>query len=432
MLLSSDINAALFFAKRSLAFPVNLALPIFLYRLAEVNQGAADNLYREALLTHRQKFMNEFLYLSAYPFGNSRDAGDMPSFAHYRVGPSFVPNNSLQRLFAQTLLGRVQQTIGGSTVISPDQFADISQMWLALTRLEGQIQRRLPDLFAAAQEGRAQLFILLSQDVQRKVQENINEQTPVPKASFDEQVEMAQKEPDTEQRDRILVFAIIGASEKESLEQVLTASDKISDSKLREQLLDWLYFSRTQMAIKDKRIDDARNLVTKVQELDQRAYLSSEIAREWLTNGVDQIQAREILDEVVTVALKAPKTIVTARTLLAVGYLYIKIDLNRAKSVFADAVRSINRIESPDFSSQVIIRRIAGKDFGTYAVFQTPGFDPENGFRELAKLDLDDALSQAVQLNDKSLRALTTLAVYEVCLQRSQPQRKSPARRAKG
>lgn len=61
-------------------------------------------------------------------------------------------------------------------------------------------------------------------------------------------------------------------------------------------------------------------------------------------------------------------------------------------------------------------RRIEGKKFGSYAMFQTPGFTPENAFREIGKSDFDGALYQASQFADKPLRALVTLALIEPCV----------------
>lgn len=65
--------------------------------------------------------------------------------------------------------------------------------------------------------------------------------------------------------------------------------------------------------------------------------------------------------------------------------------------------------------SRVVLMKIEGKTFGSFAAVSTPGFSPENAFREMGKLDFDGSLVQATQFTDKSLRALTTLAVIEPC-----------------
>jgi tetratricopeptide (TPR) repeat protein len=236
---------------------------------------------------------------------------------------------------------------------------------------------------------------------------------------LNEQLEAAEKVPDVNRRDELVVAAILNAGAAESLDHLLYAADKIADANLRAQLLDWVYFNRAQEAIKGKRLDEAMRSASKVKEMDQRAYLYSEIAREAFQKIENQQQARDLLEDIITTASKGPNTIVTARALLAATYLYLKIDPARAISVLAEAVKAINRIESPDFSRQFVMRRIEGKTFARYASFRTPGFDPENAFREMAKINFDDALSQVSAFTDKGLRSLTTLVLAESCLQRA-------------
>lgn len=420
-LLPSNVNAATQFARRSLSFPASLGLPIFLYKLAELDQPAADRLYREAVAVYRNEPMNQFLYLSAYPFGNDREAGDMPSYTIYRVPLGFVRRNSLQRLFLEVLLLRSQQTLANNHL--PPQASDTRQIWLALTRLEPQIQQFLPDLTIATQQARETVFTQLSSNSQQRITQRIASENQ-PKKSFDEQVEAAEKQANDHERDRLVVFAVLGASETEPLDRVLAVAEKIGDSTARRQLLDWIYFSRSRSAIKDKQLVEARRRASKVEELDQRAYLYSQIAEESLKTIDDQAQARELLEEVIAAAAQAPNTIVTARTLLAAAFLYTKIDMNRAVSVIGDAIKSINRLTAPDFSSPLVTRKIEGKEFGAYATFQTPGFDPENALRELAKIDFDTAFYQVSSFEDKYLRALTTLMLAEQCLDPPRPQRK--------
>ena len=89
--------------------------------------------------------------------------------------------------------------------------------------------------------------------------------------------------------------------------------------------------------------------------------------------------------------------------------------MNRGIEELGNAVKTINALESPDFSQQFVMMKIEGKTFGSFASFSTPGFNPENAFREMGKLDFDGSLIQATTFTDKSLRALTTLAVIEPC-----------------
>jgi hypothetical protein len=415
-LLTSDQAAALNFAARSLRYPATLDLPLFLYRLAPINRAAADQFYQQALETYANAPMERLLYLSSYPFANDREVGDMPEYTVYRVPEGFTPNPTLQRLFVGNLLRRVEQFIENPSELATERrLSEPGQMWLALTRLEKQIQQSLPDLAPAAEQAKSNIYVRLNQNDQRDVGQTVKSDNE-PKTTFDEKVEAAEKNPNVDNRDRLLTSAIIGDSARESLDHILTVVDKISDSAVRTQLLNWFYFSRTEVAIKDKKLDEARKFASKVDELDQRAYLYLRIAEESLKQDIDQTQAREMLDEVVVASAKAPATMVTARALLGVAYLYSKFDMNRAMVVLGDSVKLINRLEAPDFSRTYVTRKIEGKSFGSYTSFQTPGFNPESALRELGKLDFDAALNQSSNFADKSLRAMTTLALAEQCL----------------
>jgi len=415
----SDQSAALAYAHSSLRYPATFYLPLFMFKLAESNQAAANDFYRHAHDAYANAPIDRFLYLSSYPFGNNQEAGEMPGYTIYRVPAGFIPSPPLQRLFVQTLLRRVREYLERPLESPPAQSGRVpepAQMWLALTRLGKQIEESLPELASSLEPTKADLFARLSQSSQGQMGHIINRDNPI-KPSFDEQVQSATKNPNVDRRDQALVSAItVAAAADENLEKILRIADQISDAGTRRQLLNWLYFTHTQAAIKAKQLDEARKMALNVDEFDQRSYLYSQIAEESLKDTVDQTQARELLEEVVNAAARAPATVVTARSLLAVAYLYTKVDALRAMVVLGEAVKTINRLERPDFSTQFVMRRIEGKTFGSYASFQTPGFRPENVFRELGKLDFEGTLYQASQFSNKSLRALTILALVEPCL----------------
>ena len=415
-LIASDHNAALSFARASLRYPATLQLTGFIYNLAKENRAAADQFYQEALAAYGRTPMDQFLYLSAYPFGNQRDAGEMPGYTVYRIPEGFVPNVELQRRFVQTLLARAQVVAEAPAQANSRGLSDQGQIWIALSRLEKQIQTNLPDLFDSAVQTRDRLYALLNPQMQTQVTGTIGRDN-APKKSFDEQVEAAEKLADVDQRDQAFTFAVLGAGKTASVEQVVSVIEKISDPKVRDAVFNWFYFFRTQAAIEDKQLDEARKLASKVVELDQRAYLFSRIAEKSLEVSQDQTQAREMLNEISEAAAKAPKTIVSARTVLALAHLYAKFDVNRGIEELGNSVRMINALESPDFANQFTMVKIEGKTFASFGSYSTPGFNPENAFREMGKIDFDGSLTHATAFSDKSLRALTTLAVIEPCLE---------------
>jgi hypothetical protein len=318
-------------------------------------------------------------------------------------------------MFTQKLLFRIQASLEAPVDNSENyRLSDLGQMWLALSRLEAQIAAHLPDLADASVQAKAKIFSLLNPASQRRLSGTIDRENR-PKKTFDELVEAAEKLTDVGIRDRDLTMAITGSSKDETIERVMGVIDKISDGSVRDSLTNWFYFFRSQALTRDKKFAEARQLAARVVELDQRAYLFSQIAEASLKENEDQTQAREVLNEIAEAAAKAPKTIVTARALLALAYLYAKIDANRGIEELANAVRVINSIENPDFSMQFVMMKIEGKTFGSYAAFSTPGFNPEKAFSDIGKLDFDGTLSQAATLTDKGLRSLTTMAVVEPC-----------------
>jgi hypothetical protein len=423
-LIGSNQSAAISFANQSLRFPATLYLPMFLYKLSEVNLAAANQFYLTALAAYAKAPIERLLYLSSYPFGNNREVGEMPGYTVYKLPAGFTPNPDLQRIFVQTLLGRAQLEVARPSGSVPGSgLTDAEQLWLALTRLETQIGRSLPDLAPAVEQAKGELGAQLPETSVRQIDSILKRQNR-PQGNFAEQVEAAEKNPNADRRDEALVFAVTAAPVSEDLELVLSVVNKISDTAARAQLLNWLYFSRTQHAIKQKQLAQARTFARRVEEIDQRGYLYFQIAEESLKESADQTDAREMLEEVVEAAAKAPATMISARTQLGVAHLYTKIDPARAIAVLGDAVRTINRLESPDFSRQFVERKIQGKTFGFYTSFQTPGFNPETAMREISKSDFDGTLYQANNFASKPLRSLTTLAVIEPCLEISKPRPK--------
>jgi tetratricopeptide (TPR) repeat protein len=388
---------------------------MFCYKLARVNRQAADQFYSEAAAAYSRAPMDQFLYLSAYPFGSTRDAGEMPNNTTYAVPEDYTPNVTLERAFMKLLLSRAERALGMPVdEVASYRYPDHAQMWFALTRLESPVQTSLPDLAEATTRTKDKLFTMLNPAMQQNVDGEIVTQN-APRKSFDGQVEWAEKAKNPAHRDQLLTSAVTASSKDQPVDKVLSVIDKISDPAVREPLVNWFYYFRAQALISSKDFTEARKAAARVAELDQRAYLYTRIAEETLKTDENQTVARELLDEVAQAISKAPKTIVSARALLALAYLYAKVEMNRGIEELGNAVKTINALEAPDFSRQFVLMKIEGKTFASYFSFSTPGFNPENAFREMGKLDFDGSLQQATMFSDKTLRSLTTLAVIEPC-----------------
>ena len=444
-LIDTDINAAFDLARASLNYPASSWLIRFLYSLAKVNQQAADQFYAQALGVYGDRPMREFLYLQAYAFA-LRETLNTPIFSYYEVPANFASNQSLQRRFVQVLLRRALQALEtpldqGDTYRTPHGalMPGVVHLLEGLIQLEPLVRTALPDLLAPLTQAREKILVSLPVETQKLLLQPGREIHTTPDQTFDEQVDLAQKVSDVNERDDLIANAVLSAaSETESLASVIQAIDKISNSNLRGLLLEWLYFRRATTAIKEKQFENAAELTAKIEGQEQRAYLHTEIAKGLLKRNETQTHGREVLDEAISEAKKAGVTLFAARTLLTASNLYATIDLNRSISVLADAINCINRIEAPDFLSddqtleKAPERRVRGGQYGgEYSLrFYMPGLDPESTFREMAKIDFDTALAQSSALTDKFQRAMSTLALADVCLVQSPPKEK-PKKSAK-
>lgn len=434
-LLAIDVNAALELARTSLNYPASSLLTYFLYKVAALNQPAADQLYAHALAAYADKPMREFLYLPAYPFA-WRETVDTPVFSfHENIPAKFVANKPLQRQLVQTVLSRAQEALEVPLALD-DGYVDPSGTWIpntvhllqTLIRLEPQVSESLPDLLPALREAREKILVSVSVENQKLLLQPGQEVSLKPDQTFAEQVELGQKLSDVYQRDEAIASAVLGVRSEE-LTNVIEAIEKVSDSDLRGNLFEWFYFMRATDLARAKQFDEAERLASKVEGLEQRAFLHAEIAKELLSKN--DVRAREVLEVAISEAKKAGANIFAARTLLTAASLYARIDLSRAIAVLTDAVNCINRIEAPDFVSddnaveKTPVRRGRGGQYqGEYMFrFYMPGLDPESAFRELGKIDFDTAMAQSSALKDKFQRALTSLALAEVCLQQ-QPRRR--------
>lgn len=424
-LLSTDFNAALDLARNSLNYPATGEIARFLYKVSETNQQAADQFYAQALTVYGDRPMREFLYLQAYPFA-FRESGDMPFFVSYVVPANFAINGSLQRQFVETLLRRAQQALE-TPLDEGDNFNGLpgtAHILQVLVRIEPELRERLPNLVPPVVQAREKLLVSLSGETQNIFQApGRTEVSEPPRQTFSELIETAEKTPDVNTRDDLIASAVLSNSSGGSLADVVNAVEKISESNIRTPLLEWLYFQRTKEAINARRFDEAERLLGKVEGREQRSFLQVEIAKGLLNKIETQTRAREILEEGIAEANKASMTTFAARTLFTASNLFSKMDVSRSISVLGDAVDRLNHLEASDFSAanQSLVKFAKRKSNPGRFVFRfyMPGLDPERAFSEMGKIDFDGALSQANALTDKFHRAMTTLALADLCLQRT-------------
>ncbi len=417
--------AAMDFARKSFRYPASWnGITRFLYELAAADQQTADQFYLEALEFYAARPVNELLYLSGYPFGLNRFFGPEASSAYYPAPQGFVPSAALQQRLIEVLLRRARAAMqspapaGGGAEGLPES----AQLYVALDSLGPVLTQ--PALAERVAQVKVTLGAALPAELRERMTSLGREQREVDEPSFTDLAGQVERETVSWKKDYLLVQAVMAGVASQSLERLEGLAGKVEDENVRRQLLNWLYFRSAQKAAAGGQLEDAARLARKVEEVDQRAYLFFEVAYAAEKKFGDQARFREALDEAAKVALAAPNTDRRARALLGVAHLYSKLDQFRAVEVMGEAVKTINRLERPDFMPTVF-QEIKGEQFGFYLAYPLAGFDTENSFRDLAAADFQGALALARTLEDKGLRAGVMMAIAARCLEK--PARKKGA-----
>jgi len=414
-LLKNDAKTAVTFARASLRHPASVALARFLFQLWAVDRRATDQFYQEALSAYANAPVNELLYLSAYAFGMSRVVGPEMQSTFFTVPPNFSSDTAAQSAFMEVLLRRAQETAGKSEqpVSGPAAQPEIVQIYVALTGLRGITDPVYADRVIRLQ---ATLEPVMSAHARREASDISGWHQDLD-LSLEGLAGRIENEKVPEKRDRLIARAVLGSKSIEEFERVETFVEKVSDSKFRDELFDWLYFKRTQKLISDGRFDEAAQLILKVSQVDHRAFLAFSLASESTKKIKDKVLAIQVLEDVVKTALKAPNTIEKARTLLGLTSSYAKFDRSRAFEILGEAINVINKIEEPDLTSTAIFRRIGTDRFTIHAAYEMRSSSLDTVFRELAPDDFVKSLWLANQLPDKPLRATSTFAISGRCLE---------------
>lgn len=424
-MLKTDPAASVALARTTFRQPASFFLVIYLYSLAATDRAAADSLFSIAVNAYRDGTASDLAYLAVYAFALNREPGSVPLAYGYLVPKNFVPDVNLSDHFLQALFRQVEMKFKTPEVATAEDsrtMTEQGQLLTMLVMLEPVVAHVRPEvlqrLFAlkgmataaatAQSRGRAESF----ERFRREHEEESD-------TAFGRTVEQVERERDPAKRDYYIANLIMSSHSSEDLARAETFLDRVSDTPLREKLTSYLYFIWTQRALKDGQLDDAARLSKKVSELDYRALLSFEIAGAALKKMNDRARAAELLDAVASDAEKAPDTPAKARVLLGVAHLYADFDSTRAAQVLRAAVKVINLLPDPDFSSKTIGRELGNSVFKVYAMYNVPGMRLENAFRELGALDFESALSAANDLSDKYQRSLAVLSLASKCLEDS-------------
>ncbi|MGH9821954.1 MAG: hypothetical protein ACREDR_01645 [Blastocatellia bacterium] len=427
-LLPDGEQSALALARASLRYNLSAPFVDFLYRLAGIDQPAADELYREAFAAYASNGLAGLFYLSAYPFGSRGVLPPVTYQAEFTVPSGFVPSAQLQRLYLTTLLSvaRTSASVASTHEVYPFGIPECGLLYLALQRLEGQVRMYQPGMMETYSLVEQQLWSAVPAGEQQKVAslrpaaDWLNDRQSV----FEEAVSRTEGESDSDWRDESLFNDVVGAPGAVPIEKLEQLTSQISDAAVREQVRSWLYFTLARRMLKSADFTKAREQADRVEMLDRRACLYLEIANEKLKSETDKGRAKELLEDTVALALRGPDTMQEVLALTGVTRLYAKLDSIRATEIFGEVISSLNKVQDSDLGPAWIKDPVHARYLSGDLTFRFEPVNLEGAVDSVLAIDFEQGLLMCGTLSDKYLRAVATVAAGTYCLKASakQPQ----------
>lgn len=418
--------------RRVMRYPLDYHWYFAVFAAAKEDPRFADALYQELLRNYAGETPRRLLFLSAYPFVNQRIFGiDKYQFG-YSVPDNIAPNTNLQRQFIENFFRRIAVFADTPDDINraPDQYRQPEAVYMvtALQDIEPVVTQRFPDMLQRLSIAKAQANSLMNEENRKKLTDREKQNEDLGLGFEGRLKRLKEAEEKGELTDAMIINLVTwGSKTEEQFELVEPWIDKIKDEKGRRESRNYFYFQRSKLAIKENRMDDAREFARKVPEIEHRAILFFEIATEQLKNVNEASRVFDTLNEVSKLARQAENSVAKAQVLLGLATMYEKVNHTAALGELEEAIRIINVLENPDIFSTSVYRQVIVKDFAFYAVFSTPGYNMEKTFEDISKNDFELSLSHAKSLNDKYFRTLAVLALAKNCVE-MKPEKK-PARR---
>ena len=415
-------NLSLTLARRAMRYPLGNAWYFTLYQMAGNNQPLADQIYNELLINYANAEVFRLLYLSAYPFGQERIFGVEKYSLGTSVPANFSPNQNLKRQFFLTLFRRVMKLTPESITKSLQTSTPESAIAaIALNEFELIITQQFPDLLQPYSQARIHAnSVTAANDLESAKKRD--EQGKGFYKSFDERIkEVEQANAEGKLTDSLIFQLVQAAKTEDDYQKAESWLDKMIEESGREAVADYFYFQRSKLATKEKRFEDGRKFALKVDRIEHRAVLFFDIAEAKMKEPMTKSESLHTLLEVSQTALKAPDTVEKAQVLLGLAFMFEKVDYYNALGSLADAVKTANKLESPNLTTNFISRQILLKNFSFYTGYSVPGFDVSETFYELSKKDFQSALNYTTSFSDKYLRTLAVLATVKDCEKNDKP-----------
>lgn len=425
-MLDSDQAGAMAYLRRAMQYPLDQSW-IYALHTGFEKKGAAfsDPLYLELLNNYANADPSRLMALSLYPFAAQRMIGLGKSNLSTSIPPGLTPNPGLQKQFLTIFIRRVISLSPEIAVkTSIENIPEAAYAYSGLNEIEPLIAAQFPELAEIFNQARANAISLMTDSSRDAVasSDRRNKETMRP---FDEKIAaLEEAEEKGKLTDYMIAGLIMGLRDDSQFEALEPWLDKIAEEIPRDQSKAYFYFTRSKLATKESRFEDARKYADRIEKIEHRAVLYFDIAQARMKDPSTKLDSLDSLNEVYKMALKAPDTVEKAQVFLGLAFVYEGIDHANALDSVANAARVAGKLTGPNLFTSNVTQQIIGKGYAMFASYNVPGFDVNRTFYELSKKDFQGALTQAEGFTDKHLRTLAVLAVVRDCEKDLKPQPK--------
>lgn len=422
----SNKALSLYLFRRVMRYPLFNGWYYALFSAAEADQRFGDQIYREALTAFRNEKPSRLLYLSAYPFGRSRIIGFEKYSMGMQIPNGLSPDPALGRYYLSVFFDRVNAFAADSNetsvVVAMNTYPPPEAVYMssALSEMEQIIIERYSDLLQRFSVARAHANAMLTDEMRKMLASNMVFQNRTG-SKIDDLIRQAEEDDSNGKLTdwQIVTLATYQTKTEAHFKEIEPFLPKIQNVDLRRESMNYFWFLRSELALKDGRMEDAEACAAKVPEIDHRATLYFQLAKRQLSNPNSVSEAFDTLNRLSKLARSAPNSVAKVQVLLGLAEKYEKLNHTIALDELAEAIRVANQLPNEDLLTTSVIRTLVGNGYVHYAVYQLPGGNLENVFNSIGENDVEMSLANARSIHEKYYRVLAVLAIAKNCLRKA-------------
>ena len=377
-LLKVDKTAAEMVALSSISAGLSLDVAWFIFELHKLDSAAADRVYLAYLNHPNSRSLHQLIWLAGYPFGYVEAFGGASNPTQF-VGVFGLrsPALSVNRVFANRFLEAAHQSIAATVESASQASAEKreglhSLVFFTLKYLRPEAERYRPDLRAwwdeMEQLAAAGINPIRRQEVLDKANSIFSArprsgtQTPEQNSVSDttQTLERAERMAAGCERDTTYAQVALKSAYEKDFQKAVVIADKISDLKIRSNLIQFVYFDKALAAMSSDtltNIDEAVQHADRITSYEHRTLLYVMLAKISLTRN-NRERAYELLLNASKLAQHVEESAPRAGLLITIANQISEIDTIEPIRVLKEAIRAVNKIGEPRIDQLSVLRKV--------------------------------------------------------------------------